>query len=237
MGIFRKLVFFLLILVFSKDVLSDDMLIRENHQIFFKSQGVKIFLFDAAGYCFDENAFSIESLTADQRKYLFVNFTEDCNPSGMYKIFELVNGHAEKFYLSALYDPEFISTKKQIIERYKDGAVSYKRIYALKNNKYQLLEELKTLGDQLNLSTDYANKKPKYILKDDLGQRVKSILVSATNAFLYDRYFNRTKKYLIKDDELKIKTIEKYKGVLYVYVEYDGSSVPIKGYVKLEDFL
>ena len=57
----------------------------------------------------------------------------------------------QPFLKKYLYDPEFINN--QIIERFKDGAISYKRIYTLKSGSYSRQEEWKSLAPNINIST------------------------------------------------------------------------------------
>ncbi|MBP6409173.1 MAG: hypothetical protein KA277_10385 [Fusobacteriaceae bacterium] len=212
-------------------------LLKENNKIFFKEGNSKFFLFDADNYCFDKDAFSVEKLTNDKKKYLFVNYTDDCNPSGKYEIFDISEKKAEKFYLSPLYDPEVDSNKKQIIEKFKDGAISYTRIYALKNGKYYLLEELKTLDSDLNLSIVYSGKSPIFSLKNDSNQLIKDIEVSSSKAYFFDENLVKTKSYIVRGDKVTVNNLMKKNNLIYMKVEFQSKNKITKGYIKLSDIL
>lgn len=210
-------------------------LLKENNKIFFKEGNSKIFLFNADNYCFDKNAFSVEKLTNDKKKYLFVNHTDNCNPSGKYEIFDISENKAKKFYLSPLYDPEVDSNKKQIIEKFKDGAVGYTRIYALKNGKYYLLEELKTLDIDFNLSTVYSGQFPIFSLKNDSNQLIKNIEISSSKAYFFDENLIKTKSYIVRGDKVKVNNLMKKNNLIYMKVEFKGKNKITKGYIKLSD--
>ncbi|WP_196077942.1 hypothetical protein, partial [Acinetobacter sp. Res13-Abat-PEC12-P3-01] len=197
----------------------------------------KIFLFNDDDFCFDKDAFSIENLTNDGKKYLFVNYTDDCNPSGKYQIFDISKNKAEKFYLSPLYDPTVDSNKKQIIENFKVGAITYTRIYALKNGKYDLLEEIKTLGNGVNLSVFYSNSIPIYSLKNDSNQIIKNTKISSQKAFLFNESLKKTKAYLIQGDNVDVVKIIKKNDLFYLNIIFHGKSKSIQGYIKLSDIL
>lgn len=234
MGSNNKFIF-LLLLIYSTASCASDELLKENNKIFFKKGNNKIFLFADSDYCFDKDAFSVENLTNDNKKYLFVNHTDDCNPSGKYEIFDISENKAKKFYLSPLYDPEV--DKNKIIERFKDGAVGYTRIYVLKNSKYYLLEELKTLDNNLNLSTVYSSKSPTFYLKDDSNQIIKNLEISSTKAYFFDENLIKTKSYIISGDKVKIINLIKKNNLIYVKVKFQGKNKLTEGYIKLEDFL
>lgn len=230
-------ILFLFLLIYSTVSSASDELLKENNRIFFKHGNTKIFLFTDNNYCFDKDAFSVENLTNDNKKYLFVNHTEDCNPSGKYEIFDLSGNEAKKFYLSPLYDPEVDSTKKQIIEKFKDGAIGYTRIYALKNSKYYLLEELKTLDSDLNLSTVYSDKSSTFYLKNDLNQVIKNIEISSSKAYFYDENLIKTKSYIVRGDKVRVNNLIKKNNLIYMKVEFYGKKKITKGYIKLSDIL
>ena len=236
MGSNNKFIF-LLLLIYSTASCASDELLKENNKIFFKRGNTKIFLFTDSNYCFDKDAFSVEKLTNDNKKYLFVNHTDDCNPSGKYEIFDISENKAKKFYLSPLYDPEVDSNKKQIIERFKDGAVGYTRIYVLKNSKYYLLEELKTLDNNLNLSTFYSSKSPAFYLKDDSNQIIKNLEINSKKAYFFDENLKKTRSYVINGDKVKVVNLIKENNLIYVNVEFQTKNKLTKGYIKLEDFL
>ena len=236
MGSNNKFIF-LLLLIYSTASCASDELLKENNKIFFKRGNTKIFLFTDSNYCFDKDAFSVEKLTNDNKKYLFVNHTDDCNPSGKYEIFDISENNAKKFYLSPLYDPEVDSNKKQIIERFKDGAVGYTRIYVLKNSKYYLLEELKTLDNNLNLSTFYSSKSPAFYLKDDSNQIIKNLEINSKKAYFFDENLKKTRSYVINGDKVKVVNLIKENNLIYVNVEFQTKNKLTKGYIKLEDFL
>lgn len=235
MGLSKKIFLTVALLCSPLTFADSDSLVKDNHKVYFKQGSLKIFLFDDANYCFDKDAFSLESLTNDKRKYLFVNYTDDCNPSGKYQIFDISNNKAHKFYLSPLYDPEVINDKKQIIERFKDGSISYTRIYKLKNDRYSLQEELKTLSDNLNLSVIYYNKSTTYSLKDNSNQTVKNIRINIPKVFIRDKNHIKTKAYIVKNDKVTIKNIIKKNDSLYLHVEYYGKTKTTEGYIKLSD--
>lgn len=236
MGSNNKFIF-LLLLIYSTASCASEELLKENNKIFFKRGNTKIFLFTDSNYCFDKDAFSVEKLTNDNKKYLFVNHTDDCNPSGKYEIFDISEHKAKKFYLSPLYDPEVDSNKKQIIERFKDGAVGYTRIYVLKNSKYYLLEELKTLDNNLNLSTVYSDKSANFSLKNDSNQVVKNVKISSLKAYFYDENLIQTKTYIVRGDKVKVDNLIKKNNLIYMKVEFQGKSKITKGYIKLSDIL
>jgi len=171
------------------------------------------------------------------KKYLIVNHTDDCNSSGKYEIFDISGNTAKKFYLSPLYDPEVDSTKKKIIERFKDGAIGYTRIYVLKNNKYYLLEELKTLDSDLNLSTVYSDKTSNFSLKNDSNQVIKNIEISSTKAYFFDENLKQTKSYIVRGDKVKVDNLIKKNNLIYMKVEFQGKNKITKGYIKLSDVL
>jgi len=228
----------LLLLIFYSTVsFAGDGLLKENNKIFFKQGNSKLFLFADNNYCFDKDAFSVENLTNDNKKYLIVNHTDDCNSSGKYEIFDISGNTAKKFYLSPLYDPEVDSTKKKIIERFKDGAIGYTRIYVLKNNKYYLLEELKTLDSDLNLSTVYSDKTSNFSLKNDSNQVIKNIEISSTKAYFFDENLKQTKSYIVRGDKVKVDNLIKKNNLIYMKVEFQGKNKITKGYIKLSDVL
>ena len=214
---------------------SSEGLVKENHKIYFKSNNSKIFLFDDLNYCFDKDAFSIEHLTKDKRKYLVVNYTEDCNPSGEHKIFEITDKKAISFYLSSLYDPEFFPDKGRIVERFKNGAISYTKIYTLKNNRYNLSEEVKTLDENINLSTIFNNGVEIFQLKDNENKRIKSLSISVDRLYLYSDNFKKKKSYFVKGDIVILYEIIEIKKDLYIKVGYKGKG--ITGYVRLNDLI
>lgn len=228
---------FLFLLIYSTASCASDELLKENNKIFFKQGNNKIFLFADNNYCFDKDAFSVENLTNDNKKYLFVNHTDDCNSSGKYEVFEISKNKAKKFYLSPLYDPEVDSNKKKIIERFKDGAVGYTRIYVLRNGKYYLLEELKTLDNDLNLSTVYSGKSPTFYLKNDSNQVIRNIEISSPKAHFLDENLRETKSYIIRGDKVKVDNLIKKNNLIYMNVEFQGKNKITKGYIKLSDVL
>lgn len=235
MTINRKNLFITLSIIYSSLAWSSDELIKDNHKVYFKSNNSKIFLFEDPNYCFDKDAFSIEHLTKDERKYLVVNYTEDCNPSGEYKIFEIANKKAVNFYLSSLYDPEFFPTEGKVEERFKDGAISYIKIYRLKNNRYNLSEEIKTLDENINLSTMFNNGVKEFQLKDNENKKIKSFSVSVDKLYLYSNNFKKMKSYFIKGDILILYKIIEIKKDLYIKVGYKGNDQI--GYVLLKDLI
>ena len=228
---------FLFLTIYSTFSFASDGLLKENNRIFFKQGNTKIFLFTDNNYCFDKDAFSVEKLTNDNKKYLFVNHTDDCNPSGKYEIFDISENKAKKFYLSPLYDPEVDSTKKKIIERFKDGPVSYTRTYVLKNSKYYVFEELKTLASDLNLSTIYLDKTPTFYLKNDSNQVIKNIEISSAKAYFFDENLKQTKPYIVRGDKVKVDNLIKKNNLIYMKVEFKGKNKITKGYIKLSDVL
>ena len=143
--------------------------------------------------------------------------------------------HAHFSNSSPLYDPEVINDKKQIIERFKDGSISYTRIYKLKNDRYSLQEELKTLSDNLNLSVIYYNKSTTYSLKDNSNQTVKNIRINLPKVFILDKSYVKTNIYIVKNDKVTIKNIIKKNDSLYLHVEYYGKTKTTEGYIKLSD--
>lgn len=230
-----KVVLITLSIICSSLAWSNEMLIKENHKVYFKSNNSKIFLFEDPNYCFDKDAFSIEHLTNDERKYLVVNHTEDCNPSGEHKIFEITDKKAVNFYLSPLYDPEFLPNEGKIVERFKDGAIRYTKIYTLKNNRYDLSEEIKTLDENVNLSATFNNGVKRFLLKDNSNKKIKSFNVSVDRLYLYDDNFNKKKSYFIKGDVLSLYEIIEIKKDLYIKVGYKGNDQI--GYVLLTDLI
>lgn len=237
MTINRKNLFITLSIIYSSLAWSSEALIKDNHKVYFKSNNSKIFLFEDPNYCFDKDAFSIEHLTKDERKYLVVNYTEDCNPSGVYKIFEITDKKAVNFYLSSLYDPEFFPNEEKIVERFKDGAISYTKIYILKNNRYHLSEEIKTLDENINLSTIFDNRIKKFQLKDNSNKKIKSFSISVDKLYLYSDNFKKMKSYFIKGDIIKIYNLVEYKNNLYVKVSFNEHGKDITGYVRLNDLI
>ena len=231
----RKTVLITLSIICSSLAWSSDTLIKENHKVYFKSNNSKIFLFEDPNYCFDKDVFSIEHLTNDERKYLVVNHTEDCNPSGEHKIFEIVDKKAVNFYLSSLYDPEFFPAEGKIVERFKDGAIRYTKIYTLKNNRYHLSEEIKTLDENINLSAMFDNRIKKFQLKDNSNKKIKSFNVSVDRLYLYNDNFKKKKSYFIKGDVLILHEIIEIKKDLYIKVSYKGNDKI--GYVLLTDLI
>ncbi|ENX39031.1 hypothetical protein [Acinetobacter courvalinii] len=229
--------FSIILLSLSIHASANDKLLHEGNKIFFKTGGSKIFLFNDSDFCFEENSFFIENLTNDSRKYLFVNYTEDCNLSGEYKIFELYKNSVKKFYLSSLYDPEFLKKEKTILERFKDGVVSYTRVYKMKNNKYYLVEELKTLGDNVQLSTIFFTKSKSYFLKNDAGEKVERVLISVDKSILYNEEFKKTNSYLIEGDVVDIIGVEKFNDDFYLSVKYSGRKGVVNGFIKISDIL
>lgn len=231
----RKTVLITLSIIYSSLAWSSDVLIKENYKVYFESNNSKIFLFEDQNYCFDKDAFSIEKLTNDKRKYLVVNCTEDCNPSGEHKIFEITDKKAVNFYLSPLYDPEFLPNEGKIVERFKDGAIRYTKIYTLKNNRYDLSEEIKTLDDNINLSATFNNGVKRFLLKDNSNKKIKSFNVRADRLYLYNDNFKKKKSYFIKGDELVLHEIIEIKKDLYIKVGYKGNDQI--GYVLLTDLI
>ena len=73
MGLSKKIFLTVALLCPPLTFADSDSLVKDNHKVYFKQGSLKIFLFDDANYCFDKDAFSVESLTNDKRKYLFVN--------------------------------------------------------------------------------------------------------------------------------------------------------------------
>lgn len=228
---------FLFILVYSTFACADNKLVKENNNIFFKQGNAKIFLFTDENYCFDKDAFSIENLTNDNKRYLFVNHTDDCNSGGKYEIFDISENKAKKFYLSPLYDPEFDINEYKIIERLNDGAVGYTRIYVLKNGKYLLSEELKTLDSDLNLSKVYSGGLFKMYLKNNSNQVVKNLEISANKAYFFNNELKKTKSYIIRGDKVKIDGLIENNNLIYINVEFKGLGKITKGYIKLSDVL
>lgn len=211
-------------------------LIVMDGKVFYKNQQQEIFLFKDANYCFDPDAFSVEKLGRKKTDVLVVNFTEDCNPSGLYRIFEVTTQKSQEFYLSPLYDPEF--KNDQIIERFKDGAISHKRIYALRSGKYSLQEQWKSLAPNINISTYFLNGYKVYVLKDDLGRDIQNLMITSPQAFLFDRYFIRKKAYLIQGDRVKINHIAKNKDNFYLSIDYIGKkNGVVKAYIMLSDVI
>ena len=211
-------------------------LIVMDGKVFYKNQQQEIFLFKDANYCFDPDAFSVEKLGRKKTDVLVVNYTEDCNPSGQYRIFEISSPKAKEFYLSPLYDPEFINN--QIVERFKDGAISYKRIYTLKSGSYSRQEEWKSLAPNINISTYFLNGYKVYVLKDDLGRDIQNLMITSPQAFLFDRYFIRKKAYLIQGDRVKINHIAKNKDNFYLSIDYIGKkNGVVKAYIMLSDVI
>ena len=231
----RRLLITVLIIIFSSLAWSNETLIKENHKVYFKSNNFKIYLFEDLNYCFDKDAFSIEQLTNDKRKYLVVNYTEDCNSSGEYKIFEITNKKAVNFYLSSLYDPEFFPTEGKIEERFKDGAISYTKTYTLKNNRYNLSEVIKTLDDNINLSTTFNNGVKEFKLKNNERKEIKSVIVGVDRLYLYGYNFKKNKSYFVKGDVLSLYKIVEIKNNLYVKVGYKKNDNI--GYVLLNDLV
>lgn len=228
---------FLFLILYSAVSCASDGLLKENNKIFFKQGSSKFFLFSDDNYCFNKGAFSVENLTNDNKKYLFVNHADDCNPSGKYEIFDLSGNKATKFYLSPLYDPEVDGTKKQIIERFKDGAIGYTRIYALKDGKYYLLEELKTLDSGLNLSTVYLGNLPTFYLKNDSNQVIKNIEISSMKAYFFDENLRQTKSYVIRGDKIRVNSLTTKNNLIYIKAEFNRKKKVTKGYIKLSDIL
>lgn len=231
----RKTVLIVLSIIYSSLAWSNEMLIKENHKVYFKSNNSKIFLFEDQNYCFDKDAFSIEHLTNDERKYLVVNYTEDCNPSGEHKIFEIADKKAVSFYLASLYDPEFFPNEGKIVERFKDGAIGYTKIYTLNNNRYNLTEEVKTLDDNINLSITFNNGVRKFQLKDNLNKKIKSFNISVDRLYLYGDNFKKKKSYFVKGDILILYEIVEIKNNLYIKVGYKGNDQI--GYVLLKNLI
>lgn len=231
----RNIIITFLIIVFSSLAWSSETLIKDNHKVYFKSNNSKIFLFEDQNYCFDKDAFSIEHLTKDERKYLVVNYTEDCNPSGEYKIFEIADKKAVNFYISSLYDPEFFPDEGKIVERFKDGAISYTKIYTLKNNRYNVSEEIKTLDDNINLSTIFNNGVKRFQLKDNENMKIKSLSVSVDRLYIYGMNFKKNKSYFVKGDILNLYEISEFKNNLYIKVGYKKNNNI--GYVLLKDLI
>ncbi|WP_151713152.1 hypothetical protein [Acinetobacter bereziniae] len=232
-----KIIIFIIFLSYSMLVSANNELFIGNHKIYFKHGGENIFLFTDNNYCFNKDAFSIEKLTNDDRKYLFVNYTNDCNPSGLYQIFDISRNKAEKFYLSPLNDPIVDYKKKQIIENFKVGAITYTRIYALRNGKYSLLEELETLGNDLNLSKIYADNVPVYSLQDDSKKIIKNAQINKKKVFLLNQSFILTKKYLVEGDKFDIDNVVKINGQYYLSVIFKGKYKLTKGYIRLSEIL
>ncbi|WP_168406748.1 hypothetical protein [Acinetobacter indicus] len=228
--------FILFLLIFSSGLFAKDVLVEENNNIYYKKGREKFYLFNGINYCYNKNGFWLEKINNSESKYLVVNYTEDCNPSGQYRIFEISSKEVKEFYLSPLYDPEF--KKNRIIERFKDGAISYKRIYLLESGKYILKEEWRTLAPNLNLTTFFSNPNNIYVLKSDLGKIVEKVEVSSRKAFLFDQYFNKKRSYLINGDIVRIKNIVKNKDEFYLNIEYlsKGGKV-VKGYILISDIL
>lgn len=231
----RNIIITFLIIVFSSLAWSSEALIKDNHKVYFKSNNSKIFLFEDQNYCFDKDAFSIEHLTKDERKYLVVNYTEDCNPSGEYKIFEIADKKAVNFYISSLYDPEFFPDEGKIVERFKDGAISYTKIYTLKNNRYNVSEEIKTLDDNINLSTIFNNGVKRFQLKNNENMKIKSLSVSVDRLYIYGMNFKKNKSYFVKGDILNLYEISEFKNNLYIKVGYKKNNNI--GYVLLKDLI
>ena len=231
----RKNLLITLSIIYSSLAWSSDELIKDNHKVYFKSNNSKMFLFADKNYCFDKDAFSIEHLTKDERKYLVVNYTEDCNPSGEYKIFEIADKKAVNFYISSLYDPEFFPDEGKIVERFKDGAISYTKIYTLKNNRYNVSEEIKTLDDNINLSTIFNNGVKKFQLKDNENMKIKSLSVSVDRLYIYGMNFKKNKSYFVKGDILNLYEISEFKNNLYIKVGYKKNNNI--GYVLLKDLI
>ena len=234
MGLNKFYLFFLLL--FTCYVSAEEILIKEKNSIYYNENGENFLLFNKKDYCFDKDAFSVEYFGIPLKKYVVVNYTEDCNPSGQYRIFEISSLKAKEFYLSPLYDPEFINN--QIIERFKDGAISYKRIYTLKSGSYSRQEEWKSLAPNINISTYFLNGYKVYVLKDDLGREIQNLMITSPKAFLFDRYFIRKKSYLIQGDRVKINHIAKNKDNFFLSIDYNSKkNGVVKAYIMLSDVI
>ena len=108
--------------------------------------------------------------------------------------------------------------------------------FILINNIY-LLEELKTLDNNLNLSTVYSSKSPAFYLKDDSNQIIKNLEINSKKAYFFDENLKKTRSYVINGDKVKVVNLIKENNLIYVNVEFQTKNKLTKGYIKLEDFL